>query len=110
MRAVTEYFGQPAGRGPSLELHLPQPVLRVYESLGEESILPILRIDMGTPQRSRKISALSFKPNRRNSPDTWGNERRAIHPASAGIVTAARTGTASSLESIESLWLVFVYI
>ena len=44
---LAEYFGQPAADEPPLEFHLPEAILRVDESLTEQQVVHVPRIDVG---------------------------------------------------------------
>jgi hypothetical protein len=43
----SEKLTQTTTRSSTVEFHLPQAILRVYESLGEEEIVDVLGVNMG---------------------------------------------------------------
>lgn len=83
-----EDFRQLPAPRPPVHVHLPKPILRLDEALGEEEILEVLRVDVRHPQRSRMIRTESRNPMIVCRPSIRASDARAIDSNDSWRVTA----------------------
>ena len=76
--------------------------LRVYESLGEEGVLPVPCIYMWNARAVAENLHSVVQAGQAHLSRYLGSDRRANHPTSAGIAAVARAGAASSFQSTDS--------